>query len=84
MEQLRDSVRGVKNIVRKMTASVWPEDDMFVAQCLEIDIASQGYSPEEAVANLREAIELFFECATPKEIERRYRPELMIRDFDVA
>jgi predicted RNase H-like HicB family nuclease len=43
------------------TAVVTREDDLFVAQCLEVDIASQGATEQEALANLREALELYFE-----------------------
>jgi len=43
------------------TAVVTQEDDLFVAQCLEVDVASQGATEEEALANLREALELYFE-----------------------
>ena len=43
------------------TAVVWPEDDEFIAQCLEVDVASQGETEAEALANLREALELHFE-----------------------
>ncbi len=39
-------------------ASVWKEGEWFVAQCLEIDISSQGKTEAEALANLREALEL--------------------------
>ncbi len=48
------------------TASVWHEGDWFVAQCLGIDIASQGKTEDEALRNLCEASELHFEppCAT--------------------
>ena len=42
-------------------ASLWTEGDWVVAQCLEVDVASQGKSEEEALANLREALELHFE-----------------------
>ncbi|MGH3146108.1 MAG: type II toxin-antitoxin system HicB family antitoxin, partial [Rubrobacter sp.] len=35
------------------------------AQCLEVDVASQGESEEEALENLREAIELYFEPPGP-------------------
>jgi hypothetical protein len=40
---------------------VAPEDDAFVARCLNPDVASDGGSQIEAVANLREALELYFE-----------------------
>lgn len=43
------------------TASIWREGDWFVSQCLEVDVASQGETEEEALANLREALELHFE-----------------------
>jgi len=58
--------KGKKEMKRIFTASVWPEGDWFVAQCLEVDIASQGKTEQEAVASLREALELYFEppCAT--------------------
>ncbi len=48
-------------MTRQFTASVWREGDWFVAQCLEVDVASQGESEDEALRNLEEALELFFE-----------------------
>jgi predicted RNase H-like HicB family nuclease len=50
-----------KSMKRPFSATVWREGDLYVSQCLEIDIASQGDSEEEALANLREALELHFE-----------------------
>ncbi len=47
---------------RPFAATVWKEGDWFVSQCLELDVASQGESEEEALANLREALELYFEA----------------------
>ncbi len=49
---------------RNFTAVVWQESDWFVAQCLEVDVASQGTTESEALANLREALELHFEPPT--------------------
>ncbi len=46
-------------------------EDVYVALCLELDIASQGFTVEEAKINLREAVELFLESASPSELERR-------------
>ena len=46
---------------RVFTASLQQEDNWFVAQCLEVDVASQGETEEGALANLREALELHFE-----------------------
>jgi predicted RNase H-like HicB family nuclease len=46
---------------RPFSAKVWREGDRFVAQCLEVDIASQGATEDDALANLKEALELHFE-----------------------
>ena len=47
------------------TASIWKEGQWYVAQALEADVASQGESVDEALANLREALELHFEPPVP-------------------
>lgn len=64
---------------RTFTARVWPENGWFIAQAIEIDIASQGESEREALANLREAIELYYE--TLNDHERVYSLEV---DIDVS
>ena len=46
---------------RPFAATVWREGNWYVSQCLEMDIASQGATEEEALDNLREALELHFE-----------------------
>jgi predicted RNase H-like HicB family nuclease len=46
---------------RSFAATVWHEGDWYVSQCLEVDVASQGETEEEALANLKEALELHFE-----------------------
>ncbi len=46
---------------RPFAATVWREGNWFASQCLEIDVASQGETGEEALANLKEALELHFE-----------------------
>ena len=48
---------------RQLTALIEREGDGYVSLCPELDVASQGFTVEEARANLREALELFFECA---------------------
>lgn len=53
------------------TAIVEKQEDLYVALCPELDIASQGATIEEAIANLKEAVELFLECADSAEIEAR-------------
>ena len=68
----------------QFTAIIEREGDGYVALCPELDIASQGRSVEEARANLREAVELFFETADPSEIERRLHAEVYVTRLDVA
>jgi predicted RNase H-like HicB family nuclease len=48
-------------MTQEFTATVWQEGEWFVAQCREVDVASQGLTEEEALDNLREAVELHFE-----------------------
>ncbi|MCX5772682.1 MAG: type II toxin-antitoxin system HicB family antitoxin [Candidatus Hydrogenedentes bacterium] len=71
-------------MAHKFSASIWKEDDGYVAQCIEIDIASQGDTEAEALANLREAVDLFFECAPPEEVTERYHPEIQVAQFEIA
>ncbi len=55
----------------QLTAVIEREDDGYVALCPEVDVASEGASIDEARANLREAVELFFETASESETARR-------------
>ena len=48
----------------RFTAAVTHEGALQVARCLEVEVASQGETIEEALANLREALELYFEDET--------------------
>ncbi|MDO8691023.1 MAG: type II toxin-antitoxin system HicB family antitoxin [Dehalococcoidia bacterium] len=48
----------------RLTSSVWQEDDLYVARCVELGVASQGCSEEEALSNLKEAVELYLEQAS--------------------
>ncbi|MCL6614534.1 MAG: type II toxin-antitoxin system HicB family antitoxin [Firmicutes bacterium] len=69
---------------RKLTAIIEREGDGYVSLCPELEIASQGSSIEEARNNLREALELFFECASPEEVQQRLRDEVYITQVEVA
>jgi len=44
-----------------LTVSVHQEDEWYVAKCLENNVASHGKSMDEALANLKEALELYYE-----------------------
>jgi predicted RNase H-like HicB family nuclease len=48
-------------MTRSFAATVWREGNWYISQCLEVDVASQGETEEEALANLKEALELHFE-----------------------
>ena len=48
-------------MTQEFTATVWAEGEWFIAQCREVDVASQGLTEDEALDNLREALELHFE-----------------------
>ena len=52
---------------RVFTASVSKEGHWYVAQALEADVASQGESVDDALTNLREALELHFEPPFPRQ-----------------
>ena len=60
---------------RVFTASVSKEGEWYVAQALDADVASQGESVDEALANLREALELHFEPPLPTLAPRIRRVE---------
>jgi predicted RNase H-like HicB family nuclease len=63
---------------RSLTGIIEREGDEYVALCPELDIASQGATVEEARRNLIEALELFFECADPSEVEGRLQSEVFV------
>ena len=48
-------------MTQEFTATVWQEGEWFIAQCREVEVASQGLTEEEALDNLGEALELHFE-----------------------
>lgn len=57
-------------VVVRLTAAISHEDEWYVARALEVEVTSQGHSIDEALANLREALELYFEDeALPEDIE---------------
>lgn len=69
---------------RQLTAIIEKENDGYVSLCPEVDIASQGESVDEARENLIEALELFFETASPEEIKQRLHEEIYITQVKVA
>ncbi len=67
-----------------LTGIVQREDEHYVALCPELDVASQGETVEEAAANLKEACELFLECACEEEIRCRLKPPVHVTRFEAG
>jgi predicted RNase H-like HicB family nuclease len=71
-------------MTRNLTAIIQAEDGGFVALCPQLDVCSQGDTVEEARANLREALELFFETAPTEEVSRRLSNEVYVTQLKVV
>ena len=69
---------------RIVTAVIRREGTGYVALCPDLDISSQGDSVESARENLREAVELFFECASEREIESRTGGDVFVTHVEVS
>jgi predicted RNase H-like HicB family nuclease len=68
----------------QFTAVIEREGDGYVSLCPELDIASQGDTIEEAAANLKEAVGLFFEHASESEIGTRLHQDIFITRLEIA
>ena len=69
---------------KQLTAIIEREGSGYVSLCPQLDIASQGETIQEARENLREALELFFEAASPSEIQERLHQEIYITQLEIA
>ena len=47
--------------MKEISFVVWKEDTYFVSKCLNVEVSSFGNTIDEAVSNLKEAVELYFE-----------------------
>lgn len=56
-------------MARTLTAAVHQEEEWYIARCLELDVASQGESLQQALVNLREAVEAYLEEVSQPIIE---------------
>ncbi len=56
---------------------VWKEDKYYVSQCLNVDVSSFGKTKKEALSNLDEALELYFEDIKTPKITKVEKPELV-------
>ena len=69
---------------KTFTAVIHREEDMYVALCPELDVASQGETVQSARDNLREAIELFLEEADEEEVAGRMHDEQYVSSVEVS
>jgi predicted RNase H-like HicB family nuclease len=60
-EKIRMSELAADDRTITLTASLSPEEGGYVARCLELPVVTEGDTLEEAVAMLREAVELYLE-----------------------
>ena len=67
-----------------LTAIIEREGDGYVALCPELDVASQGDNVKHARENLQEALELFFESASPQEVASRLHGEVYVTHLEVV
>jgi predicted RNase H-like HicB family nuclease len=69
----------------RLTAIIEREDNLYVALCPELDIASQDVTVEEARSNLGRGRGTLFEVANPAEVQNRLRGgELFVTQMEVA
>ena len=71
-------------MTRSLTAVIQREGGGYVSLCPELDVASQGDTVEAARDNLREAVELFLEVASPAEVDRRLAGEVYVTRLEVG
>ncbi|MBR0365460.1 MAG: type II toxin-antitoxin system HicB family antitoxin [Clostridia bacterium] len=64
----------------RSTILIEKEEDWFVASSVETGVASQGKTMEEAIQNLKEALELFFEDNIPENLNR----QIFVTTLEVA
>ncbi|MEK7617444.1 MAG: type II toxin-antitoxin system HicB family antitoxin [Patescibacteria group bacterium] len=62
--------------MKRIHSVVWKEDKWYVAKALELEVASQGKTEKEALTNLKEALELYFEDETGIDLTPVQKPRL--------
>lgn len=63
---------------------IWKEGKYYVAQCLNVDVSSFGKTKKEALDNLEEALELYFEDKDISKIAVVEKPAIVKRQFQYA
>ena len=73
-----------KNVLNYFTFVVWQEGKYFVSQCLNVDVSSFGKTYDEAVKNLREAVNLYLEDAPRGKMIKIEKPSILIEAMQHA
>ncbi len=63
--------------VLRLKGVVWREGKHYVAQCLNVDVSSFGGTKRQALENLQEALELYFQDEDGVKLATVERPELI-------
>ncbi len=63
---------------------VWKEGKFYVAQCLNVDVSSFGKTKKEALDNINEALELYFEDQQPIKLVKIENPSIVKRQLQYA
>lgn len=63
---------------------VWNEGQHYVAQCLNVEVSSFGDSKEDALKNLKEAIEIYMEDASIEGMNKIEEPEIIYSQIEHA
>ena len=67
----------------QFTSILWKEGKYYVAQCLNIDVSSFGRTKGEALRNLEEAVELYFDDS-PRHFQKIESPSIVVRKLQYA
>ncbi len=63
---------------------VWKEDKFYVAQCLNVEVSSFGETKEEALNNLQEALDLYFEDMSVEDALKIEQVEIISTEMEHA
>jgi len=70
-----DTMMYMKTVTLKNV--IWKEGKFYVAQCLNVDISSFGKTKKEALANIHEALVLYFENTKKPTIQKISEPSVV-------
>lgn len=59
-----------------LTVTIWEEEGVYVAKCVELEVASCGDTPQEALENIREAVDLYLKNAREYDMLSEIEPSI--------